>query len=275
MLKFLHYSQPKVPVQYPSNPTAIARIAARSTCAKPIASLMVGVLLWTVAQQAAAIDTRRYFPIDLGATWATMTTPVPSAGDPLPSYTTVSTMVAGPVLNGRKTSKLSWSNDNGDTERTAGVYVNDSAGTQLVAVVQMAPDAMRAECLPRPSSPHFILPGKISVGQIFSGTLVANCDGAVVDTLITTTVLGFATTTVPAGKFRTLNFKRVVDVRITWPGKPRAGSKEISVISFAKDVGLVKDVTESFFTGLALELTETEVLVSTNRKYDPLDQHDE
>lgn len=262
-------------MQYPSNPTAIARIAARSTSVKPIALLMVGVLLWAVAQQAAAIDTRRYFPIDLGATWTTMTTPVPSAGDPLPTYTTVSTMVAGPVLNGRKTSKLSWSNNNGDTERTAGVYVNDSAGTLLVAVVQMAPDAMRAECLPRPSSPHLILPAKISVGQIFSGTMVANCDGAVVDTLITTTVLGFATTTVPAGKFRTLNLKRVVDVRVTWPGKPRAGSKEISVISLAKDVGLVKDVTESYSTGLPLELTETEVLVSTNRKYDPLDQHDE
>ncbi len=225
--------------------------------------------LLTLSGYAHAFNTDGYFPIDIGATWTTRTTGVRALGDQPAPFTTVLTMVQGKKVGGQQTSKLSWVSDEADvTDRHAPLYLADISGTLLAGSEQMEPDPIKPECLPVPTPPHFVLPRHVTVGQKFSGDFIIRCEGGVSKTTVITTVMGFSDTTVPAGKFRTLNLRQDSTVSVTWQGQQMPGRKEVNTLSLAKNVGLVKEVTEYYGAGGAHERsTETVVLMSTNRKY--------
>jgi hypothetical protein len=68
----------------------------------------VALLLALTCESANAIDTRRYYPIDLGSTWTELTTETATLGDPKPPVTTVTTAVPGTPVGGQQTVLLSW-----------------------------------------------------------------------------------------------------------------------------------------------------------------------
>jgi len=180
------------------------------------------------------------------------------------------------MVGGKRTTRQSSETTADDTDRVANLYVQDASGTLLAATDQMEPHAMNAQCLPVPAAPHLILPAQAKIGQTFTAAMTSHCEGALVKFSITATIAGFTTTTVPAGRFRTLVLRRDVTSNATWQGKTMPPSKEVQTMYLARGVGLVKEVTERIGSGAPYEkATDTEVLVSTNRKYDPSGAEDE
>lgn len=236
----------------------------------------LGVMLMTLSGYAQAFITDDYFPLTIGATWTTRSTVVRALGDQPPPHTTVSTMVLGKKVAGQQTTKLSWVSDEAEvTDRHSPLYFADISGTLLAGSDQMEPDPIKAECLPVPTAPHFVLPRHVSIGQKFTGEFIINCEGGVSKTTVITTVLGFSETTVPAGKFRTLNLRRDSTIKVTWQGRKMPDRKEVSTLSLARNVGTVKEVIEEYGIGAPHERsTETIVLMSTNRKYDARGDND-
>ena len=92
-------------------------------CRRSLRGIGAALLLAVVCDSANAIDTRRYYPIDLGSTWTELTTETATLGDPKPPITTVTTAVPGTPVGGRKTVLLSWTDDSDDTERAAPLIV--------------------------------------------------------------------------------------------------------------------------------------------------------
>jgi hypothetical protein len=229
-------------------------------------ALGLGILFAAALGDAHAIDTRPYFPLDLGSTWTLRGTTEQQV-----PYTTVSTTVAGKTVDGKRTTKMFWESDEADeTDRVAHLYFQDASGTQIMALEPMPPKAMRAECVPVPAKPYLLLPGQVTIGQRFSGTMTSRCEGVVAKFASVSTIVGFATTVVPAGTFRTLILKTEATTSGTWQGRSVPTTKQVVTWYLARGIGVVKEVTESFVDSPPFEkATGTEVLVSTNRKYDP------
>lgn len=101
----------------------VHRKLARQIACDRVAKFFFAFFSTTFGISASAIDTRAYFPIDLGSTWTTRETTVVVGFDPVPPVTRITTAVPGGSIDGSEAVLFSNVVDSEDeTERTAPLF---------------------------------------------------------------------------------------------------------------------------------------------------------